>query len=146
MNRFVLAVILGLLCTGPARANTDGDLLASLGLAGQWAEHCDQEPGPDNAHLVYSVAGDGAPTEQLIMDDQSGDRRDPLSDVRLLADGKLQWTQVSGDTTFVIVNLFERTRLRTWSSTDTKGDVYIRDGAYAKSKGEAPWFYKCAVK
>ena len=146
MNRFALTLILGVFWVVPAHANADGDLLASLGVVGKWAEHCDQKPGPDNAHLLYSTPGDGPPTEQLIMSDQDGDRRDPLSDVRLLADGKVQWTQVSGDTIFVIVNLFERTRLKTWSSTDTKGDVYIRDGAYAKSKGEAPWFYKCGAK
>ncbi len=146
MNRFLLALVLSVLWAMPAAANADADLLANLGVVGAWAEHCDRKAGPDNAHLVYSVSDDGVPTEQLIMDSQSGDRRDPLSDVRLLEDGKVQWTQVSGDTTFVIVNLFEKTRLKTWSSTDTKGEVYIRGGTYAKSTGEAPWFYRCETK
>ena len=127
----------------PALANADGDVLTKARIVGRWAYNCDAPSSTDNAYLVYTAPADGAPTEQLIMDD-AHDRVTPLSGVKLLAPDKVQWTQSSGDVTFAIVNLVELTRLKTWSSTDAKGVVYIRDGAYSDGLA-APWFNRCAA-
>ena len=129
----------------PARANADGDLLIKLGVVGAWAQDCSKPAGEDNARLVYRAPADGPPTEQLIYTAESSRPGTVLRDVKVASPGKVQWQQTDGAITFVIVNLFEKTRLKTWSSIDTTGKVYIRDGAYAQSSGSAPWFNKCGA-
>lgn len=133
------------LSASPALANADGDVLFKLGVVGRWAEDCSKPAGAENAYLIYRTPADGVPTEQLIYSADLSRPGTPLRDVRLISPGKLQWTQTDGETTFVIVKLFKTTRLKTWSSIDTTGKVYIRDGAYALASGTAPWFTKCGA-
>lgn len=130
----------GVASTMPAHANADGDLLRKLDVLGTWAFDCSREPAPDNAVLTYQ-AGDGeAPTERLTMGEV--DRVSPLTDVVLLADGKIRWVQRTESGTLTIVNLVESGRLKTWSSKSAAGEVFIADGKFAAGD-DAPWFNRC---
>ena len=145
MKKIALLIALGCLGARPAQANPDGDVLVAAGVVGTWAQNCDKAPARENAYLIYTAPADGPPTEQLVMD-KDLDRTNPLSEVRLLSADKLHWVQADGEGSFTIVNLIERMRLKTWSSIDAKGKVYIHDGVFSGGADEAPWFNRCPIK
>lgn len=124
----------------PAHANADGDLLRKLDVLGTWAFDCSSGPSADNAVLTYRATEDELPTEHMVMGEL--DRVTPLTNVALLADGKVRWVQETESGTLTIVNLLESGRLKTWSSKSAKGEVFIADGKFAAGD-EAPWFNRC---
>ncbi len=125
----------------PAHADSDGDMLRKLDLLGTWAFDCSQPSGDDNAVLVYSAPSADAPPLEHIMMGQL-DRVTPVTNVVLLKDGKVQWTQDVESGRLTIVNLIESGRLKTWSSKSATGEVFIANGKFAAGD-EAPWFNRC---
>lgn len=125
----------------PAHADSDGDMLRKLDLLGTWAFDCSQPSGDDNAVLVYSAPSADAPPLEHIMMGQL-DRVTPVTNVVLLKDGKVQWTQDLESGRLTIVNLIESGRLKTWSSTSATGEVLIADGKFAAGD-DAQWFNRC---
>jgi hypothetical protein len=134
----ILAAAVGVL---PARADADTDMLRKLDVLGTWAFDCSRPSGDDNAVLIYAApAGNEPPTEQVMMGQL--DRVTPVTNVVVLKDGKVQWTQDADAGKLTIVNLIESGRLKTWSSTSATGDVFISEGKFAAGD-DAPWFNRC---
>ncbi|MEQ1753747.1 MAG: hypothetical protein ABL973_06410 [Micropepsaceae bacterium] len=128
----------------PVRAeglSSDSALLQGLGLDGRWAQNCSDPPAANNAFLVYLAPDDVAPSVQYYED--PGDITTfPLSDVRQLKNGDIEWVQAEGEVMITLVTQVRGNRLRTWSAANSEGQAYVVRGKYSNG-GQTPWFNKC---
>ncbi len=145
MRTLLIATLAVFAAAFPVNASADGEAMRRTGLLGKWAFDCAKPSGDDNAHLVYEVSANGAPTEHLMMGGL--DRVSAIAGVEKQTDGKIRWTQddKDGRDKLTIVKLVEPSRFKTWSSTAVTGEVFIRDGRFADG-GDAPWFYRCEAQ
>lgn len=139
----VIAVLVGIVRTAPALADTDAGRATRWGLIGTWTNDCAQPPSRSNVYLSYIVSGD-----KIIHQRDYGDGRDAqdVLSVKAMPDGVelqvfFQDSQPPAMKYFEIVPSGNRYHVK--YNHDQAGAYTVKDFRIVATGQPAAWLVKC---
>ena len=144
--RFVVAIILFVLCVMQVAAQSAADLLRKHGLIGTRAMDCAKPPSNKNPYLVYRIEPDGTVKSDLVVSGSKVVASTTVLSVEETEPNMLRITQTTSADPSVRVEFdlrLEGNRSRSFRSVSSEGHTFIEAGRMTSDNKETVWLTRC---